>query len=495
MDWELLVAWSGSGIVWFLNVAGILSLTVPGRLDHDRAGPLGLGRHVEGLLIVAVASALYFAGIGNVPVFIDRNGVVAFSLVGAILPTILSVRFLVRAGWRRALLALAAMVLVALAGYAVSRPQEGVGIIAGYPYFFLPSLVAAAAATLIAPRSIGAVPIAYACGSMGVLIGGDLVRLNWVLTTPKAVGASFGGAEFFDLVFLSGVWAAAMAALPLGSYWARLRRRHPEWETVARTSRDGRFEEALREAVTIVETRLQAWARDQGLADRSPAEVRRRSFAEPVLAQAGAALRLGPALPPDEARTLIERLAGLDRRLRRLVPPEPATTARRAAAALVDLVPVFIVGFLAFELSRGAQPGPRVFFAFSAAVSAHVLVPFVTEWAFQGATLGKAVLRLRVARLDARPPTGWDALVRNLARLIDVPLLYLIAFASPDYAGRQRLGDYFAGTVVVAKANKSTVTASPTPMATPAIQATEGINREPLWPGSRPSNERKPERK
>jgi uncharacterized RDD family membrane protein YckC len=68
-----------------------------------------------------------------------------------------------------------------------------------------------------------------------------------------------------------------------------------------------------------------------------------------------------------------------------------------------------------------------------------------------GATLGKRVAGLRVTDLEGRR-IGWQAaILRNLARLIDaLPLLYLLggvlALTSRQH---QRLGDRFAGTLVV----------------------------------------------
>lgn len=79
----------------------------------------------------------------------------------------------------------------------------------------------------------------------------------------------------------------------------------------------------------------------------------------------------------------------------------------------------------------------------------------VFEWLWNGQTPGKRLLKLRVIREDGRPITFWEALARNLLRIFDaVPGLVLpvysvgliTIFAS---ARDQRIGDVFAGTVVV----------------------------------------------
>lgn len=77
------------------------------------------------------------------------------------------------------------------------------------------------------------------------------------------------------------------------------------------------------------------------------------------------------------------------------------------------------------------------------------------EWLWNGQTPGKRLLKLRVIREDGRPLTIWEAITRNLVRICDaipgfiIPVysLGLIAiFLSPR---DQRLGDMFAGTVVI----------------------------------------------
>jgi uncharacterized RDD family membrane protein YckC len=77
------------------------------------------------------------------------------------------------------------------------------------------------------------------------------------------------------------------------------------------------------------------------------------------------------------------------------------------------------------------------------------------EWLWGGQTPGKRLLRLRVIREDGRPITLWEAIARNLLRIFDsvpgffVPIysvgLIVIFLSKRD----QRVGDIFAGTVVI----------------------------------------------
>jgi uncharacterized RDD family membrane protein YckC len=77
------------------------------------------------------------------------------------------------------------------------------------------------------------------------------------------------------------------------------------------------------------------------------------------------------------------------------------------------------------------------------------------EWLWDGQTPGKRMLKLRVIRDDGRPITLWEAIARNLLRVFDaapgfiIPVysvgLIVIFLSNRD----QRVGDVFAGTVVI----------------------------------------------
>ena len=77
------------------------------------------------------------------------------------------------------------------------------------------------------------------------------------------------------------------------------------------------------------------------------------------------------------------------------------------------------------------------------------------EWLWDGQTPGKRLMKLRVIRDDGRPITLWEAVARNMLRVADA----LPGFGFPIYSvglivifltkRDQRLGDIFAGTVVI----------------------------------------------
>jgi len=77
------------------------------------------------------------------------------------------------------------------------------------------------------------------------------------------------------------------------------------------------------------------------------------------------------------------------------------------------------------------------------------------EWFWSGQTPGKRVMKLRVIREDGRPITLWEAAARNLLRVFDalpgffIPIYSVGLIASFISRRDQRIGDLFAGTVVV----------------------------------------------
>lgn len=77
------------------------------------------------------------------------------------------------------------------------------------------------------------------------------------------------------------------------------------------------------------------------------------------------------------------------------------------------------------------------------------------EWLWNGQTPGKRLLKLRVIREDGRPLTLWESIARNLLRIGDavpgfVVPVYSVGLIAIFLSDRdQRLGDIFAGTVVI----------------------------------------------
>jgi uncharacterized RDD family membrane protein YckC len=110
------------------------------------------------------------------------------------------------------------------------------------------------------------------------------------------------------------------------------------------------------------------------------------------------------------------------------------------------------------------------------------------EWLWNGQTPGKRLLKLRVIRDDGRPLTLWEAIARNLLRIGDavpgfiVPI-YSVGLIVIFLSGRdQRLGDIFAGTVVIrertdeAPTFAETFSSRVTDIAFTRVQKISGVN-------------------
>lgn len=129
--------------------------------------------------------------------------VIAVNVGGALIPVILSLYLLFKNDffWR----AVIAVAIVAFVVHMAAYPVRVVGI--SVP-IFIPPIVAALAAMILAWRR--AAPLAYVAGSLGTLIGADLLNLGKVQGLGAPV-ASIGGAGTFDGVFLTGIIAVLLS--------------------------------------------------------------------------------------------------------------------------------------------------------------------------------------------------------------------------------------------------------------------------------------------
>lgn len=88
--------------------------------------------------------------------------------------------------------------------YITSRPIQGIGI--GIAPLVAP--LTAAIVALLIDRELAA-PLAYISGTLGVLIGADLLRMKDVAKLGAPI-ASIGGAGTFDGIFLTGMVAVLL---------------------------------------------------------------------------------------------------------------------------------------------------------------------------------------------------------------------------------------------------------------------------------------------
>jgi uncharacterized membrane protein len=139
--------------------------------------------------------------------------VLAVNVGGALTPAILSVYLLLRN--KLYLRSAVAIAVVAIVTHLLASPVRGVGI--AIPIFVPP---AAAALTGLIFGWRQAAPLAYIAGTMGTLIGADLLNLDKLQGLGAPV-ASIGGAGTFDGVFVTGILAVLLTPVALPAFARR----------------------------------------------------------------------------------------------------------------------------------------------------------------------------------------------------------------------------------------------------------------------------------
>jgi len=139
----------------------------------------------------------------NIPVRkVERSTIIAINLGGAIIPVAMSVFLFTMVSPVNALIGVLVVVFFI---YKIARPVKGSGIAV---HAVLPPLLATATALMISPQD--AAIIAYISGTLGCLIGADILNLKKIpdLGVPLV---SIGGAGTFDAIFLTGIVSVLLA--------------------------------------------------------------------------------------------------------------------------------------------------------------------------------------------------------------------------------------------------------------------------------------------
>ncbi|MBI3140242.1 MAG: DUF1614 domain-containing protein [Rhodocyclales bacterium] len=130
--------------------------------------------------------------------------IIAVNVGGCVTPAAFSL-YLFAQGQLDALPVVGAVAAVALLAYATSYSMPGVGIV--MPILVAPVTAAFVAVMLDAEHGPA---LAYIAGTLGVLVGADLLRLRDVQKLGEPV-ASIGGAGTFDGIFITGIVAVLLA--------------------------------------------------------------------------------------------------------------------------------------------------------------------------------------------------------------------------------------------------------------------------------------------
>lgn len=210
---------------WLLFIGALLLLFVIIQVELVKvaADKLGLsGRGMVALLLVSLLGSAV-----NMPLFKIRSAfdpanlpavlrdrlipgkfppgqtLVAINVGGAVIPFCFTIYLIMHQSIPLLSVLLATFVIIVIS-YLFSRPIANLGI--GMPILVAP-FSAALIASLFSPEYRAA--LAYISGTLGVLIGADLLRLRDIrqLAVPLA---SIGGAGTFDGIFLTGLVAVLL---------------------------------------------------------------------------------------------------------------------------------------------------------------------------------------------------------------------------------------------------------------------------------------------
>jgi uncharacterized membrane protein len=144
-----------------------------------------------------------------VPYVVEWPGtVIAVNVGGAVIPTLMSFYLLLR--YRLWALGAVVVAVVTIACDSLAQPVPGVGI--ALP-IFVPALVTGITAVVLS--RLYAPQLAYIGGSLGTLIGADLLNLGNISGLGAPV-ASIGGAGTFDGIFVTAIVAVLIASVTGG---------------------------------------------------------------------------------------------------------------------------------------------------------------------------------------------------------------------------------------------------------------------------------------
>ncbi len=205
----------------------------------------------------------------------------------------------------------------------------------------------------------------------------------------------------------------------------------------------------------------------------------------------------------------MSRITQDGRRIEQFVPPEGvpidfavASLGARLGAQCLDLIFTYLVVLLcAFALIWGAMLPMEAASTLIVLLAFLLRVPYyiLSELIWNGRTLGKRIVGVRVVNVEGRRLTPHQVTARNLMKEVEFFTPLTLVFAAPDMSGwgialtlawvlviaivplanrrRQRLGDIIAGTLVVD--NPRSVLLPDLAVATPAPTSGEEFDFTP----------------
>lgn len=220
VPWSFLMAFASLGIIYLLF-----------RVRNDLFRELGIQDKEVALL--CLGSIAGWAA--NVPVWISGDTYLMVNVGGAFV-SVLLITWWIRRGSLPIVPTVLGTAIVSLIAWRIVDFHPELGIVSKFPDFFLPILAAFLFAVLVSlRRPLKGALVAYASGSLGALIGADLMHVREIhahfQSAPAGTIISIGGAGVLDMVLLAGT--SAMALHLLLALALRTRGRAPAAQTHA----------------------------------------------------------------------------------------------------------------------------------------------------------------------------------------------------------------------------------------------------------------------
>ncbi len=151
----------------------------------------------------------------NIQLFTYNNWVVGINTGGAIIPILLSIYLVIKKKLPIKKIVIG-VVVVSLVTFFATYPDPSKGIVSPFPLWLIPAFLASILSAILLWKNFRqAAPLAYVSGTIGVLIGADVFHLPGLLNCPVQTlsPAVIGGANVFDMVFITGILAVIVDGL------------------------------------------------------------------------------------------------------------------------------------------------------------------------------------------------------------------------------------------------------------------------------------------
>lgn len=392
-------------IAWLLSILFPLLLMLVLYLFFIVYSPsfegIGMRRREVGLLLLGSLSTMFL----NLPIFIYKNYFLAMNIGGALIPIVLSF-YLMKENSMPFYKMLAGISLVAFAAYMITKVTS-VGVIAYFPFYLLPSILASLIALLVYFLSPISSAYSYSISTLGVLIGGDFSHLPEIFQHPFA--GSMGGAGLYDMVYLAGLLSFTISFI-----FTKKERRDRKEAVLKKIDKEIVLaEKFIKDKKILLDIR-----EDYKMLNEEYNIKKARKIANNIIKKIGRAMKSCYA---DEGERIV--------------------------AFMIDMVIIFCFSLASSLLHFFGS----FIYSFIISFLAYQFLYFtLLEYLFK-TTIGKAFFDIEIRKEQFKKADFMDSFTRNAIRFLDMFALFyifsiILIIMSPK---KQRIGDLIAGTVVV----------------------------------------------